>query len=69
MKRLEQTCCGDCASCDLLNDGAVDMIPCILDQMFKRVQAQAVEIEKLTEAVENIKGVAPFVLAANANKT
>lgn len=69
MKRLEQTCCGDCASCDLLNDRAVDMIPCILDQMFKRVQAQAAEIKKLTEAVENIKGATPTVLAAEADET
>ena len=69
MKRLEQTCCGDCANCELLADGAVEMVPCILDQMFKRVQFQSAEIKKLTEAIENIKGATPTVLAAEADET
>ena len=36
--RKQGKCPGDCAKCDLLKDGEVDMIPCILDQMFQRVQ-------------------------------
>ena len=36
--RKQGKCSGDCAKCELLRDGEVDMIPCILDQMFQRVQ-------------------------------
>ena len=36
--RKQGKCPGDCAKCELLKDGEVDMIPCILDQMFQRVQ-------------------------------
>lgn len=38
MNRVEKGCCGDCAKCTLLASGEVDMIPCVLDQMFRRVQ-------------------------------
>jgi transposase len=36
--RVEGKCCGDCGSCQLLADGQVDMIPCVLDQIFQRLQ-------------------------------
>lgn len=36
--RVEGKCCGDCGSCQLLANGQVDMMPCILDQIFQRVQ-------------------------------
>lgn len=38
MKRSDKICCGDCAQCQLLADGEVDMVPCVLDQMFRRLQ-------------------------------
>ena len=38
MNRIDKACCGDCAQCQLLADGAVDMVPCILDQLFRKVQ-------------------------------
>lgn len=37
MKRVEKGCCGDCAKCQLLAAGEVDMIPCALDQILRRV--------------------------------
>lgn len=37
MNRVEKSCCGDCAKCALLADGQVDMIPCALDQLLRRV--------------------------------
>lgn len=36
--RIEGQCKGDCGDCDLLATEQVDMIPCILDQIFQRVQ-------------------------------
>lgn len=38
MNRIDKACCGDCAQCQLLADGKVDMVPCILDQLFRKVQ-------------------------------
>lgn len=38
MSRLQGTCKGDCSKCDLLANGEVDMMPCVMDQMFQRVQ-------------------------------
>lgn len=36
--RVEGKCCGNCEVCQLLADGQVDMIPCVLDQIFQRLQ-------------------------------
>ena len=37
MNRIDKGCCGDCAQCALLADGRVDMVPCALDQILRRV--------------------------------
>ena len=47
MGRLSGKCVGDCSKCELLANGEVDMIPCILDQLFQRQQRQFKEIESL----------------------
>lgn len=49
MGRLESRCCGDCGSCELLRHGEVDMIPCVLDQIFQRMQ----KVEKRMTALES----------------
>lgn len=36
--RVEGKCIGDCSKCQLLANGDVDMIPCILDQIFIRIR-------------------------------
>ena len=36
--RVEGKCIGDCRNCQLLANGEVDMIPCILDQIFIRTR-------------------------------
>ena len=36
--RVEGKCCGNCEVCQLLANGQVDMIPCVLDQIFQRLQ-------------------------------
>lgn len=38
MSRIQGLCKGDCSRCELLANGEVDMIPCVLDQIFQRVQ-------------------------------
>ena len=48
MNRVDKECRGDCAQCELLAEGKVDMIPCALDQILRRVI-------KLERAVENKK--------------
>lgn len=35
MARIGKACPGDCSKCEMLLDGEVDMIPCILDQIFQ----------------------------------
>ncbi len=37
MNRIDKSCCGDCAQCALLADGKVDMVPCALDQILRRL--------------------------------
>lgn len=36
--RVNGNCCGDCSKCALLAENKVDMIPCMIDQVFQRVQ-------------------------------
>lgn len=65
MSRLTKICCGDCAQCELLAEGAVEMIPCVLDQLFRRVQAQGEAIKRLSE---RLQPSAPPALAASDNE-
>ena len=51
MNRVNGICCGDCSKCTLLANGEVDMIPCILDQIFRRVQTNENEIATLKEMI------------------
>lgn len=45
MNRVDKGCCGDCAQCALLADGKVDMVPCALDQILRRLM----RLERLVE--------------------
>lgn len=38
MKRIDKACCGDCAQCQMLADGEVEMTSCVLDQIFRKLQ-------------------------------
>lgn len=49
--RVEGKCIGDCSKCQLLADGEVDMIPCILDQIFARVKKQGAELEEIKKKI------------------
>ena len=58
--RLENKCCGDCSSCDLLKENKVDMIPCILDQLFqkqKRIEKSNEELKNLILSIDTSKAV------------
>lgn len=57
MNRVKGTCVGDCSKCELLLTGEVDMIPCILDQIFRRVQKNEKEMESLKSLVSTEKKV------------
>lgn len=46
MERLQGKCPGDCSQCNLLQNGQVDMVPCILDQIFSRVQRMEAKISE-----------------------
>lgn len=65
MSRVKGMCKGDCGSCELLASGEVDMIPCVLDQIFQRVQknerATAFILEKMSkERKVAFSGVEPI---------
>jgi hypothetical protein len=38
----EGICKGDCAQCELVREGKVDMVACAIDQTFQRVQRNGV---------------------------
>lgn len=52
MSRLKGTCKGDCSRCELLAGGEVDMIPCVLDQIFQRLQRSEKAIAVIAEKIE-----------------
>lgn len=65
MSRLKDNCPGDCATCPLLAEGRVDMIPCVLDQLFRRMQNQERMTAKIVSLIERPSTVA---LAANGDE-
>lgn len=64
MNRVSGICCGDCSKCTLLANGEVDMIPCILDQIFRRIQTNESEIATIKDMIATID-VAPVSKEAN----
>lgn len=56
MMRVEGKCIGDCSRCQLLADGEVDMVPCILDQIFSKVRKNEREIAEMKKLLsENLE--------------
>lgn len=51
--RVEGKCIGDCSKCQLLANGEVDMIPCILDQIFSRTRKNEREIMTIREMLQS----------------
>lgn len=51
MTRLEYKCIEDCSNCELLKEGKVDMIPCLLDQMFQKTKKMEKKISELKETI------------------
>lgn len=64
MNRVDKSCCGDCAKCALLTEGAVDMVPCALDQILRRVM----KLERLAENNSENKQVGLAAAAEVENK-
>lgn len=55
MARIQEVCCGDCDSCHLRIEGKVDMIPCVLDQIFRKMQDCERRMSKIDEAVSGMR--------------
>lgn len=62
MSRLNKQCPGDCSKCELLANSEVSMVPCILDQIFQRVQKLEIgnstmnqSILELSSSIDEIK--------------
>lgn len=51
MDRLQTQCPGDCSRCSLLAEGAVEMVPCALDQLMQRVQRQGKQLKEIQDAI------------------
>lgn len=62
--RVDGKCQGDCGSCHLLANGQVDMVPCVLDQIFQRIQRLEIKIESI-----NNKGKKRTNIAEAPDKT
>jgi hypothetical protein len=43
----EGICKGDCAQCELVKEGKVDMVACAIDKTFQRVQRMEKKIESI----------------------
>lgn len=56
MERLTGKCPGDCSKCDLLASGSVDMVPCVLDQIFARIQRVETQLSKSTDTALRLAG-------------
>lgn len=50
--RISFKCPGDCSKCKLLQEGRVNMLSCISDQMFQIIQAQNKTIEELSSKLD-----------------
>ncbi len=70
MSRIDKACCGDCAQCALLADGVVEMVPCVLDQIFKRQELLGEAVRRLSESVARLSAAeaTPPKLAAKIKK-
>lgn len=53
MARIDGKCIGDCSRCELLANGDVDMIPCILDQIFSRVRKTEKEVSEMRKSISD----------------
>lgn len=62
--RVEGKCIGDCSKCQLLANGEVDMIPCVLDQTFQRIRRMEKRIENLSETVSQLEKKQKFISLA-----
>lgn len=80
MSRLNKQCPGDCSKCELLANSEVSMVPCILDQIFQRVQKLEIgnstmnqSISELSSSIDEIKNSMDasnsIYLASSPNET
>lgn len=63
MARINGKCIGDCSKCELLSSGEVDMVPCILDQIFARTRKQDAEIAEIKRLINEQNKPSKILLA------
>lgn len=61
MSRIGKMCPGDCSKCELLEAEQVEMIPCILDQIFQRVRKNERKLEDIYSRISQTNGVPRLV--------
>lgn len=62
----EGICKGDCAQCELVKEGKVDMVACAIDQTFQRVQRMEKKIEKIMAGgTQSLAEVEPLTTTIN----
>ena len=54
MSRIDKKCPGDCSKCQMAQDGEVNMIPCILDQIFQGQQRIERKLDALLKGSESL---------------
>lgn len=69
MARVDGKCIGDCSRCELLAAGEVDMVPCVLDQIFARVRKQGQELVEIRRALEEGNSAKEAILLAGLEET
>lgn len=55
MARIQEICCGDCDSCKLRLEGRVDMVPCVLDQIFRKMQDFERRVDEIQKAIAGMQ--------------
>lgn len=53
--RINKKCPGDCTNCELLNSGEVEMIPCMMDQIFQLSLVNQKTINQMSETISSLK--------------
>lgn len=67
MARINKTCIGDCSRCELLANGEVDMVPCVLDQIFQRTQRLEQEMRSMKDGKQTKREIT-FIGAAGEDE-
>ncbi len=63
MSRLDKQCPEDCARCELLESGQVQMVPCLLDQIAARQRRMERTMGEMKERIRQMEQTTAPLLA------